>query len=67
MKTIKFKAIIFDLDGTLLDTLKDLANSMNAVLSCHEMKTFPGTFYFCDWDTVCSLLHAIAVPCQKLC
>lgn len=40
MKTIKFKAIIFDLDGTLLDTLKDLANSMNAVLSCHEMKTF---------------------------
>lgn len=32
MKIIKFKAILFDLDGTLLDTLGDLANSMNAVL-----------------------------------
>jgi len=30
---MKFKAVIFDLDGTLLNTLEDLANSMNAVLS----------------------------------
>ena len=29
---IDFKAILFDLDGTLLDTLADLANSMNAAL-----------------------------------
>ena len=28
----KFKAILFDLDGTLLDTLNDLADSMNASL-----------------------------------
>ncbi|MBW2029235.1 MAG: HAD family hydrolase [Deltaproteobacteria bacterium] len=28
-----FEAIIFDLDGTLLDTLEDLANSMNKVLT----------------------------------
>jgi phosphoglycolate phosphatase len=27
-----FKAVLFDLDGTLLDTLGDLANSMNGVL-----------------------------------
>ena len=29
---MKHKAIIFDLDGTLLDTVEDLANSMNTVL-----------------------------------
>jgi len=28
----KFKAVVFDLDGTLLNTLTDLANSMNNVL-----------------------------------
>lgn len=39
--TIRFKAILFDLDGTLLDSLKDLANSMNAVLEAYGMKIFP--------------------------
>ena len=27
-----YKAIIFDLDGTILDTLQDLANSLNHAL-----------------------------------
>lgn len=30
---MKYSAIVFDLDGTLLDTLEDLTNSLNAVLS----------------------------------
>lgn len=30
------KAVIFDLDGTLLDTLEDLADSGNAVLEMHD-------------------------------
>ena len=31
------KAVIFDLDGTLLDTLHDLADSVNHILSLHGM------------------------------
>lgn len=30
---MKFKAVLFDLDGTLLDTIQDLTDSMNMVLS----------------------------------
>lgn len=41
MKKISFKAILFDLDGTLLDTLKDLADSMNSILSAHGMNIYP--------------------------
>ena len=31
------KAVIFDLDGTLLDTIADIADSMNAVLAKHSL------------------------------
>ncbi len=30
---MKYKAIIFDMDGTLLNTIDDLSNSMNRILS----------------------------------
>jgi phosphoglycolate phosphatase len=36
---MKFKAVLFDLDGTLLNTLDDLADSMNSAL---EQMGFPG-------------------------
>ncbi|MEA4888463.1 MAG: HAD hydrolase-like protein [Clostridiaceae bacterium] len=35
------KAIIFDLDGTLLDTLEDLAKATNQVLSGHGLPSLP--------------------------
>ncbi|MEC8271519.1 MAG: HAD hydrolase-like protein, partial [SAR324 cluster bacterium] len=31
-----FEAVVFDLDGTLLNTLDDLAASMNRVLESHQ-------------------------------
>jgi len=34
-----FKAVVFDLDGTLLDTLQDLAISLNSVLEKHGYPT----------------------------
>jgi phosphoglycolate phosphatase len=36
-----YRAVIFDLDGTLLDTLDDLADSMNTVLQEHQFPTHP--------------------------
>ncbi|WP_031388021.1 HAD family hydrolase [Desulfonatronum thiodismutans] len=36
-----FQGIIFDLDGTLLDTLEDLADAVNTVLTNHHWPTHP--------------------------
>ena len=40
-----FKAVIFDLDGTLLDTLDDLADSANQVLADQGFPTHPVAAY----------------------
>lgn len=36
---MEFKAVIFDLDGTLLNSLEDIADSANRVLSNHDFST----------------------------
>ncbi len=38
---MKYKAILFDLDGTLLNTLEDIAHSLNSVLRDHGLPTHP--------------------------
>lgn len=42
---IEFKAIIFDLDGTLLDTLEDLAGAMNKALAELGFAEYPAKCY----------------------
>ncbi len=41
MNPHKFQAAVFDLDGTLLDTLDDLAHSMNRVLESRGLPVHP--------------------------
>jgi phosphoglycolate phosphatase len=45
---MKYSAVIFDLDGTLLDTLDDLGDSMNAVLASlgYPVHAMEGYKYF---------------------
>ena len=42
---MQHKAVIFDLDGTLLDTLDDLADSFNAALSTFKFPMHPTSAY----------------------
>ena len=42
---MKFDAVIFDLDGTLLDSLEDIASAANLVLSELKKPTYPVTKY----------------------
>ena len=37
----RFDAVIFDLDGTLLDTLEDIADAANHVLATHGLDAHP--------------------------
>ncbi len=39
------KGIIFDLDGTLIDTISDIGKSVNAVLEDYGYKTYPLSAY----------------------
>jgi len=41
----RYKAVIFDLDGTLLDTLQDLGDSMNRLMEHHGWPLHPPSAY----------------------
>ncbi len=42
---MKYRAVLFDLDGTLLDTLQDIADSMNEALKAHGLPGYPAESY----------------------
>jgi len=45
MTDTRYEAVIFDLDGTLLDTLHDLGDSMNRILEAHGWPAHPPSAY----------------------
>lgn len=42
---MKYKAVIFDLDGTLIDSLEDIANSANNILRNYDLPVHPVESY----------------------
>ena len=42
---MKYRGVIFDLDGTLADTLDDIAGSMNRMLAAHKYPVHPVSTY----------------------
>lgn len=59
---MRFRAVLFDLDGTLLDTLRDLAESMNRVLDARGLPTHPIDAYRYHVGEGASMLVARALP-----
>ncbi|WP_045222174.1 HAD family hydrolase [Desulfonatronum thioautotrophicum] len=62
MSTPRPQGVIFDLDGTLLDTLEDLADAMNTVLASHHWPTHPLDAYRRFVGNGVSMLVRRAVP-----
>lgn len=42
---MKYKAVVFDLDGTLIDSIADLGNAMNTVLTQSGLPAHPPDSY----------------------
>lgn len=65
-----YQAVIFDLDGTLLDTLADLAGAMNQVLQGRGLPTHPAAAYkYFVGDGMVNLARRalpIAAPTEEL-
>jgi len=61
-----FKAVIFDLDGTLLDTLKDIANSANSMLKGYGFPTHEVNSYrYFVGDGVTMLISRVLPPDKR--
>ncbi len=59
---MKYKTLIFDLDGTLLDTIRDLSSAVNHALSAHSYPTHPLSAYFAMVGNGVASLVARALP-----
>ncbi len=62
---MKYKAVIFDLDGTLLDTLEDIADSLNRVLQDKGLPTHPTEAFRYFVGNGAAMLVSRALPPEK--
>ena len=62
---MEYKAVIFDLDGTLLDTLEDLADSLNRVLHNRGLPTHPTEAFRYFVGSGAAMLVSRALPLEK--
>lgn len=62
---LKYKAVVFDMDGTLLDTLADLADAMNRVLAQRGFPPHPVDAYRHYVGSGASQLVARALPADR--
>ncbi len=62
---MKYKAVIFDLDGTLLDTLEDLADSLNRVLQHKGFPTHPTEAFRYFVGNGAAMLVSRALPPER--
>ncbi len=66
MKNRKYRAVLFDLDGTLLDTLDDLADAANRVLASQGMPVHPVEEYkYFVGDGLATLVERIVPAGQR--
>jgi len=63
---MKYKAILFDLDGTLLNTLKDIGNAANNVLSKRQFPIHPIDSYRHFVGDGINTLFRRALPADKI-
>ena len=63
---MNIQAVVFDLDGTLLDTLVDIANAGNTVLAAHGFPVHPVDAYrLFVGDGVRRLVHRLVPPAYQ--
>jgi phosphoglycolate phosphatase len=64
---MRYRAVIFDLDGTLLDTLDDLATAANSVLAAMDMPVHPVDAYrYFVGDGVRTLMERVLPESARL-